>query len=307
MARITDHKGSDWGGSVIGRFQACKRKHFWAMEYKHPDADGGRGIELLDPRGGTASEFGQLIHLGLQALYLNQNSGFMLEYDAETSDMVDRAREQPLTYAEACAQAMQLAVNSIKGDFPTKDLVQDEVIACLDQYFTKYEVDDLKPLKVEYPTNVQIGDIIHTGIIDLLADWQSTTGIVDHKTTSLGWEVFFKKWRDNLSLKGYVYMHWRSTGDLVPIIINGIRRKKDKALTCEFQRELLSYTEADMADFVRTVQFERQQMDSCRASEFWPKSGDQCVTVYGDCEFRRLCTFPSDAMVKTFYKPREVR
>ena len=283
-------KASDWGGSRLTLAQTCKRKYFYGHLYN------GKGLETQHVN--TNIMFGVLVHLGLQ-YYYSQMIGAEA-FDSEKSAVA------------GIKSVLELLDEVLADGESQKQLLKEEVIACLDQYFQKYPStsDDLVPIEVEKCEAITWPGMLlgneHTVKLDLFAKWQGHEMVVDHKTTSLGWDLFFKQFKDDLSLKGYAYVKRKQTGKKVDVLINGIRRKKNKALECEFQRDVISYTEKDMEEFEKTVIHIRKEIALCENENFYPKSGKQCVQVYGECEFRKLCTFDADdSMVKTFYREKE--
>ena len=282
-------KGSDWGGSRITTSQTCKQKYYLSYEAPHPD--GGTGLIPIEDK--VAPAKGTLIHVALQHYY----EGLRVAPDAAKGPLI--------------IQSIKAALDAIDSfEIPTEllPLMKDEIISALDQYFTKYSgstVDDLVPIEVEKPFNLQVGNLVHTGIIDLFAEWHDELFVVDHKTTSLRLDQFFKKFRFDISLMGYAKAKSDELGRPVGVLINGIRFKKDKAMTVELEREPILYSPGELEEiFPKTILAERTAIDVCKDSSFWPKSGAQCVQVWGDCEMRRMCIYNDPAMAKTFYKAR---
>jgi hypothetical protein len=266
--------------------QTCKQLYFWQYVAEHPE--GGHGLVPIEAK--PAPTKGTLVHLGLQKFYELQ------------------MREPQLPYADRAVRAIKNALDALahfKLDEQVVPLVKDELISALDQYCQKYEVEDLEPLAVELPVRVEAGDYVHTGIVDLVAKWHGVVYVVDHKTTSMQLTHLFKKLRFNLSLKGYAIALSKMRQEPVHALINGIRFKGNKALECEFDREPIHYSDSEIAEFVPTIQSIRSEIEQCERTGFWPKSGDQCVQVWGECDYRKLCLYPDQSMIKSFYKPRQ--
>lgn len=79
-------------------------------------------------------------------------------------------------------------------------------------------------------------------------------------------------------------------------------------MTVELDRECIYYDPGELDEiFPKTIEAERKAIEVCEATDFWPKSGAQCVQVWGDCEMRRMCVFHDPSMAKTFYKARSER
>lgn len=278
-------KGSDWGGSRMTCAQTCKQKYYYENLVPHPA--GGSGLVLVESK--LAPTKGTLMHAGLQRFY----------------ELKMASPELP--YMDRVVQSIKYCLDGIKQfslSDDQRELLREELIAAMDQYCTKYELEDLEPIAVELPVTVKIGEYVHTGIIDLLARWQGIPYVVDHKTTSMQLGFLFKKLRFDLSMKGYAIAASEKMGEPVNALVNGVRFKGTKTLECEFDREPIMYNEAERAEFPRTIQAIRKEIELCEASGFWPKSGAQCVQIWGECDFRKLCVYPDPSMISTFYKAR---
>jgi hypothetical protein len=281
--------GSDWGGSRLATAQTCKQKYFNQYLRQHPTAL-GQGLIPIEAK--IAPTKGSLVHLGLQHYY---------ESKIKSPDM---------SLDQRAFSAMHFAVNAIAQfniDKNAIPLLKDELISTFDQYFSKYAAEDLVPIACEVPMQIHIGDFVHTGIIDMLARWQDTLCVVDHKTTSMSMDFLFKKFRFSLSMKGYAHKARSmpiAKGEPVMALINGIQFKKNKAMECEFARELIMYTNDEMDEFEKTVTAVREEIALCEKNNFWPKSGEQCVQIWGECDYRKLCMYDDPTMVSSFYKVR---
>lgn len=284
MALPTAIRGSEWGGSRYSLFQTCHQKHFWSYEYE--------GTGLVRSGDKYSASRGTVCHLAIQMFY------HLTFSDEEFAQ---------LSYQDRVVETIHMAANAVSElELPAEKLplMRDEVISALDQYFQHYEFDTMEVLEVETPVTIDILGRKYTGVRDMLAIWQGHKMVVDHKTTGLNWDQFTKKWKFDLSLKGYCYERWKATGELHHMLINAIRFTRKKTLEVELEREPIFMTEADMLEFERTIEHINLEIDICRREDFWPKSGHQCVQVYGVCEYRDLCDHPDPAMVKTFYKKR---
>lgn len=281
-------KGSDWGGSRINTAQTCKRKYY--NRYVRPTPEGVGLIQIEDK--GAASK-GSVIHAGLQHYY----NAIIAAPDGNR--------------AESAVDAIHHAIQVLNTEFSFQPeiagLLRDEIIAALDQYFQHYAVEDLIPIATEVPVAIEIPGIdgnmhTHTGIIDLVAEHLGGLFIVDHKTTSMGWDMLFKKYTFSLSFKGYCKAARPIYGKEIGALVNGIRFKKNKALEVELMREPIMYSPQELDEFEPTVLSVLREIQSCEIDGFWPKSDAQCVQVWGTCEYFPLCKFDDPAMVATKYK-----
>ena len=280
--------GSDWGGSRISTAQTCKRKHYYEYEYEWPN---NQGLGLAVREGKYAPSKGTLIHLGLQCFYLMK-----LHKLHEGLDNIDIA-------VKAC-KIMLDNIPKFNLNEAHVPLLRDELMSSIDQYLKQWASEDIEVLGVEIPIQIKIGEHTHTGIVDLFCRWLGSLYICDHKTTSMQLAMLFKKLRFNLSLKGYARAMRIQTGDRVDALVNGIRFKGTKSLECEFEREPIMYEDAEMAEFEPTVQSVVRELDICREDGFYPKSGDRCIEVWGECDYRKMCLYHDHSMAETFYNIR---
>lgn len=293
--------GSDWGGSRLATAQTCKQKYYNRYERVHPTvaptvAHGGI-IRLEDS---YAASRGTLLHVFFQSYYgrIIQNP------DGVRRDMgLEAIRD------------MLLEIKHFNLPEHKIPLLQDELIAAADQYLQHYASETLIPSAVEKPVEVRItrpdGQIdLHTGIIDLEADYHGGLFVVDHKTTTQQFANLFNKYTHSLSFKGYVraLAAMNPNGERpVGVLINGLRFKNNKALECEFERETYMFTAEQMDEFDRTVVSVKREIEMCQSENFWPKSAEQCSQVWGLCEYFPLCKFDDPAMVNALYKPAPVK
>lgn len=264
-------KGTDWGGSRLKAFQRCKRLYY--LKY----LKGVERVEVSEPL-----SWGHAIHAGLFHFYQNLEEA--------------RKRSQ---IEQLIAESIHAAVNLDQRPDPERELFTDSVISCLDQYFTHYqrEIYDpshgMQPVAAEVPISLQVGSFTHTGRLDLLATFAGHLCIPDHKTTSMDWARFFRRWKLDLSLRGYVLAYYKHTGKLLSVLINGIRRRNDKAMTCEFQRDLIHFSEREMEETeyeIADIRRDIASRDPSRAIE-WPKTGESCQGLF-ECEMRSYCLHP---------------
>lgn len=277
-------QGTEWGGSKLKVFQTCHQKFKYAY------------VDNLVPlgTGKAASDFGTYVHEGLRLYY----DSIKTQPDMDSQDRTVAA----ITHAVSLIEAACLEGSDL-------ELVRDEVIACLDQYFQKYQLDDsLEILEVEKHYEHVVRGFPVTLRIDLLAKWKlgnETYLIVpDHKTTGLDWGRFWKKWNFDLSLRGYCYHARKEHNQEVHILINAIRRTKHKNFTVEFDRQPVFMSDQDMLEYEDTIEAIHNDIkDRLEGRRAWEKNGDACMQMY-ECAYSKLCKTPTPEMAKTMYQIR---
>lgn len=285
--------GSDWGGSRLIAAQTCKQLYFNRYIREHPTTPGIAGIVRREDS--PASSKGSLVHVGLQHYYKR----LIEEPDGDKRKFI----------LEGIYKANE-AMTKFNLPETIAPLIRDEVMACLDQYFQNYNLNnEMQPLAVEKEVSFKILDKatghfhVHTGIVDLIAKWHDALFVVDHKTTSMTFDQLYGQYAFSLSFRGYALAVAEEYGEPLGVLVNAIRFKKNKALECEFQREPFMYSREDLADIPRTVISIKREIKMCETDGFWPKSSSQCVKPWGKCEYYQLCKYDDPAMVNALYRP----
>jgi hypothetical protein len=286
MARI---KGSDWGGSRLSAAQTCKQYYYNRYNRPHP-TDSSEGIIKIED--GYAATKGSLLHKALQVYY-----------ELQIKEPEGNRRDHGLIAIHHMLEHIK-EFNIPPNKIP---LLTDEVMSAMDQYLSFYCTDTLVPLAVEKPVSVKVPDVdgtvhVHTGIVDLFALWHDAPFIVDHKTTSRGFDVLFQSYAHSLSFKGYCKAAAAEREQQVGVLVNAIRFKGNKALECEFQREAIMYTEQALDEFEPTVLSIKREIRACEVDGFWPKADKQCIQPWGACEYFPLCKYDDPVMVQALYK-----
>ena len=255
-------------GSSKAVFQECHRKFIYTQKI------GMRGIGVS-----MAAEQGSAIHVGLKEYYSNR--GKQLPKD----DL----------YLHCFAEAVRY-LGLLNCDDCVKTVMEDKVLAGLDDYFEHYKEDvDLEVITTESQFTANFGGVDHSGTIDMFAKWKGGLMVVDHKTSSLSWDVFIKKWKDNLSLKGYVRSTQKLMGDpKIGLLLNLIRFRSTKKIEVEFDRVPIFFTEAELQDWEKTIVHIEKEIKMCESEGHWPKTGSACSSPFGDCSFRQVCSTGSD-------------
>lgn len=271
--------GTRSGASKLATFQVCHQKYKWAFV-----------DNLVKISGSPSASFGSAIHEGLYTFYTEK----------------DQPRHE--SELKAIARAVEF-VEATTFDSVAKELLRDEVVAALDQYFQKYNPETLLPIACEQSFKLDIRGFEYTGRLDFVGRWilegKEYLVVPDHKTTGMDWERFFKQWQFDLALRGYAYAARKILGEPVHVLINAIRRRKTKTFEVEFDRQLLFFDDDMMDSFedeVQSIYLDIQ--DRIEGRRAWDKNGKACVGMF-TCDYYDLCRFPSQSMKDTMFKQRE--
>lgn len=270
--------GTTWGPTRYVTAQECKRKYY--LSYVK-DGEG-----LVSISSAPAMEYGNACHASWEWFYTqlaNQREAVLQHFD----DFV--------------ATAIKVAVDWGEVHYPLalKEVMLDETISGLDQYFQHYEdeifgrKDGMVPISAETPIQCNIGSDLLTGRVDLVSRYMGSLCLTNHKTTSKDWTRFFKGFRLSLSERAYVYTYEKTYGERPAILINAMRRRKTKNFEVEFQRDVFHMTDEDMDSVERIISNVGRDVanrDPDIMAE-WEQNGAACVREY-ECEFRKVCVHP---------------
>lgn len=171
--------------------------------------------------------------------------------------------------------------------------------------YTKWKPKE--PLQVVYTERELVAElspgIPYTGRIDLEAtDTAQRPWILDFKTTRDQFGRFFRKYVMDWQMTGYVWLKAQHGPAPAGFIMRAIRKLKkpkfgdrkflvSKSLLQNFQRQHISWY---------------QEIEARRAEpkEHWRQDTKQCVTIFGECPFLKLCLNPrtEEATLEAYYE-----
>ena len=282
--------GTDYGGSRWKIAQLCLAKYNYKYEYND-------GIGLTKSHiPNTKAVRGSAIHEALR-WYYNIPMG-LLPLNVTDSQVDDDDGR----LAVCIVQGMKVVNDS---GISTEDalITKEELAQTIDLYHQNYKDEDLEVGMTE----IYIEDIVDseklTGRIDVIGKYGGTPIIMDHKTTGKPWSMFLKDLKRDISLIGYVYMARKQYKEPFQMIINGIQFKKTKAFGVEFHRDLISYDDYAMEQFLISLGKIHSDIAVCKDNNEWPQNGQSCMSNMILCEFDGLCSYPNSV---SSYEPRLV-
>lgn len=267
-------KESEWGNSRLKVFLECRKKYYWNY------------VVGLEPKEKSdALSIGGAVHEGLYAFY---------------RDFSTRPREERVITAIAAAVK---EVDEANIPPERKIAVREMTITVLDQYLERYKEDNLEIIRAEMPFEIIIGRYLYTGRIDLLARLNGDLYVVEHKTTGLQLDKFIKTFVLDFQTTGYTYAARRITGEnVIGAIVNGMKKPRTAGGKVEFIRDIFPRSEEDLTLWEKQIIEIRRDVDRCHNREsMWYQNTSQCVSIFGECPYRRLCMFDDNSMRDTFY------
>lgn len=188
-------------------------------------------------------------------------------------------------------------------------------------YVSKYSMQDYKPRYVEIPFTVGLGtspdgwEVIWSGIIDDLCEFDGGLYVVDLKTSS--WPLgsnFFQGFRLSQQLKGYVFAARQLVSpDVIGGMIHGIWvhaepiRKTSKTVLLEdyFKTDIYIWTDSQLDEWRTSVLQKVDEMQRAKETQRYPMDDGHACTAYGACVYQQLCMAPPEVraqLIKLGYK-----
>lgn len=281
--------GTEWGPTRYTVAQDCMRKYY--LSYVKD------GTGLVSISSAPAMEFGNACHNAWEWFY---------------TQLANNKDQVLANFDSYIVQSIKVAVDYAETHYPEplREVMIDETISGLDQYFQHYEdeilgrKEGMVPISAETPIQCNIGSDVLTGRVDLVSRYMGSLCLTNHKTTGQDWTRFFKRFRLSLSERAYVYTYEKTFGERPAILINAMRRRKTKDFQVEFQRDLIFMSDQDMRAveiIISTVGRETAMRDP-NIMEEWEQNGDACVRDY-ECGFRKMCVHPEAESL--YFKQRE--
>lgn len=196
---------------------------------------------------------------------------------------------------------LALATNAIgTWDAEGEDLTPEFAEMLLEKYAKRYATDPdiVDVLFTErtfcFPLGA-VGDVdVHfAGTLDLLAD-PSRPFLIDHKTSALGWPIWWAGQRVSSQWPAYAWGAGGLTGNLVSeVCVNHISTRASVPESERFTRARLSITPEAIGEWrADTLQTARAIL-ACHESDVWPHARNACTRQHGrSCDFYNLCVLP---------------
>lgn len=190
-----------------------------------------------------------------------------------------------------CEQGFSLPLTTIKVDaylpYP-KEILFDNPGACNDTFVTTEGVVLLKHIHVAW-----------TGVIDNIVDVDGRIFIMDHKTTSVEGDDFWRDFELKSQFHGYVYVAERLLGrpvlGAIPNVIYGREDAKTSAglktqREKEFQRRFVEMKPELVQEWSHNTINILEDFINNLVHARWPMKTFHCTTKFGLCPYHDVCT-----------------
>lgn len=147
--------------------------------------------------------------------------------------------------------------------------------------------------------------VIWTGVIDLVASQSDgSTIIVDHKTSSITGDSYFKGYELSQQFIGYAFaasqlLETPITKALLNVL--ACRKPTKTGKPVEFQRRLYLYREDQLAEWPLSILCHVEDLLHRLTTGFFPMSTQWCVGKYGTCHYHDVCTEPAERRLVTLF------
>lgn len=155
-------------------------------------------------------------------------------------------------------------------------------------------------------------EIVFTGKIDRICDYQGAYWLLDHKTTSIGGPTFFSEFYTSLQFRGYKFAGEQILKESISgVLINAIFARKPKAkgdINFTFERQPIPIERSLVQEWKHTfLKLTRNwlnmlQESATEAEQAFPIHTGSCFHKYGQCEYFDICQLPvhhRESMIST--------
>jgi hypothetical protein len=207
----------------------------------------------------------------------------------------------------------------------------DRALAAIEAYNGRWPIDQepFQVLKgtVEMPFKIKLGEadldtevlidigfvfvkkviVYWTGKIDGMVDW-GVHLVMDHKTTSVLGEQFYKEFQLSSQMQGYVWagrkLGFNPQGLLLDVL--ALRKPTRTGVPTEFQRQRYFYEEEHLDEWERDMFTLVTDFLEHLCRNYFPKSPKWCFGKYSQCQYWEVCTSridQRDNLLQEMYGP----
>ena len=244
----------------IEQFSTCPRKFYYRVHKGY-----------TTKHRGAALGFGVTLHEGLREWYTSKN--FDLACDAMKAVWQDTVEDDYRTFARAVA-------------------VLEEYTRYYDSELLKIVHNDDNHPMLEITFQVDTGrGFIYTGIFDGLMTINGEYFVFEHKTTSQLGAQYFRQYKPNGQVTGYMWAASRIFGKpVVSAMINAIGVLKTQT---KLDRHITTRTPEETDEWLDNVCAVHDEIVRCETADEWPQRTVNCIGKYGACEFHDICALSS--------------
>lgn len=300
-ALLSHHTGNEYilelDNSNLELFTNCNRKAMWQLVFARA------------PHRTSALIYGSAIHEALELYYRGE-----------------RDMEKILSSGYTILNDIVPSVKEWRGHVPFKRAIEEyikkysledsfDIIKCEESFSLPLTTFDLNvDLPFSYRLIVQNGDqvcrqfdadpsapvrvsklhILWSGRIDLIIKDDPFLWVMDHKTTSVEGEQYWKQFNLSQQFTGYVWAARELGHDVVGAIPNVIygRAHTPTGRSLDFLRNRFMYSTEHTEEWREDIIAIVEDFTSNLIKGFFPKKTTHCVHKFGVCPFHDVCSQP---------------
>jgi hypothetical protein len=194
----------------------------------------------------------------------------------------------------------------------------DLLIQLIQKYNKQYPIHDepfsIIPGSIELPFAIPLGtaeigcdlptrvgprfveklNIIWTGRIDAIVNFDNSIFIMDHKTSSIGGPSYFEDFRLTSQMHGYVWAAWQLGHPACGLLLDSLISRKPSATGkgFELRRERYWYDDEAIEEWKQDTFTHITDFLEHAMRNYFPKATKWCHGKYGECPYWHVCTTP---------------
>jgi hypothetical protein len=246
-------------------------------------------------------------------------------------ELYDRKRAEGKTHKQSLFDAIRFIISYTYdfnrkrpwlSDEPTKN--RETLIRAIIWYLIQFEDDPLETmilsdkspaveLSFHYPSGIVTSttkeEILFTGHLDRVVNWNDKPWIVDRKTTKLsltqkGNEKFFQKFSPDDQMSGYYFGGTIIFDQPIGGII--IDAGQTAATFTKFQRGFTNRSRSQLYEWYIDITYMIKSAETYAQNNYYPMNDKSC-DKFGGCPFRPVCSEPPEMreeLLEKFYTRR---
>lgn len=246
------------GYSKIQDFESCPHKYYFRWE-----------LGLRPKRINSNMFVGTIIHAARHAWLENNKkleAGIAAIADA-FADVEGTLQDDPTEFVNYCVRMFS-------------------------EYVEAWQFEKVERTGYEVDFTTTIGEFPFTGRLDGVVVVDGLVFVDEVKTTGVPPQQFIQEMHMDGKTTGYVWATKKITGKPVAgVYLDIIYKKRDKAKSFEFVRDITLRTEDQLALWETATINKLRHIEASRREGYWPHHYGHCYGRYGKCQYIDLCRF----------------
>lgn len=165
-------------------------------------------------------------------------------------------------------------------------------VRMFEEYAEHWKDEKVERTGYEIDFETMVGTYTFTGRLDGVVVVDGMVFVDEVKTTGIPPQQFIQEMHMDGKTTGYVWAAQKLTGKTVAgVYLDIIYKKRDKAKTFDFVRDITLRSEDQLAQWERATVDKLNHIERCRAEGYWPHNYGHCHGRYGKCPYIDLCKY----------------